>query len=68
MKWLLDLPLRRIGMTQRLAEEMSRFIERGLTGYDSAYAALASLNRGRWLTFDAKATALLGNQSWIAAP
>lgn len=68
MRWLLNLPLRRIGLTRRLSKEMFRFVEQGLTGYDSAYAALATLNRGKWLTFDTKASALLGEPKWVVHP
>lgn len=68
MRWLLNLPLRRMSMTQQVAEEMARFAALGLTAYDSAYAALASLHQGRWLTFDSKASAVLGNPGWVVQP
>ena len=68
MHWLLNLPLQRMTLTQPLAEEMARFVDRGLTGCDAAYAALATLNRGTWLTFDKKASRLLGAPKWVAHP
>lgn len=42
-------------MTEDLAAEADRFVARGLTGYDSCYAALASNLKGCWLTYDRKA-------------
>lgn len=68
MRWLTDLPLQRVGLTQRLAVEMARFSKFGLTGYDSAYAALATLHHATWLTFDDRARSLLNAPKWIAAP
>jgi predicted nucleic acid-binding protein len=38
-----------------LAHQASAFIEKGLTGYDACYAALAKELGGVWLTFDEKA-------------
>ncbi len=68
MQWLLNLPLRRMSMTQQLSEEMARFTAAGLTGYDSAYAALAALHQAQWLTFDIKAGAALGHPPWVVQP
>jgi len=42
-------------MTERLADQAVQFIKKGLTGYDSCYAALAREIKGVWLTFDQKA-------------
>lgn len=68
MRWLLNLPLRRMPMTAALAEAMREFTSKGLTGYDAAYAALARAHDGRWLTFDHRAAAVLGEPDWIVAP
>lgn len=68
MRWLLNLPLRRMPMTAALAEGMRDFTIRGLTGYDAAYAALARAHQGLWLTFDRKAAAALGQPDWIVTP
>ena len=45
----------RYPMTPDLAEKAADFVKMGLTGYDAAYAALARMNDGLWLTFDQKA-------------
>lgn len=42
-------------MTESLAQKASRFVQKGLTGYDACYAALAKDLKGIWLTFDKKA-------------
>ena len=42
-------------MTKDLATNAGLFTEKGLTGYDAAYAALAKEVNGIWLTFDRKA-------------
>ena len=42
-------------MTDDLAVRASRFVKKGLTGYDACYAALALDLKGYWLTFDKKA-------------
>lgn len=42
-------------MTESLALQAEPFLLRGLTGYDSCYAALARELNGFWLTYDAKA-------------
>ncbi len=39
-------------MTENLANRAIVYIEKGLTGYDACYAALASELKGKWLTFD----------------
>ncbi|MCC6357008.1 MAG: type II toxin-antitoxin system VapC family toxin [Verrucomicrobiae bacterium] len=68
MRWLLNLPLRRMPMTVALAEGMREFTALGLTGCDAAYAALARAHGGRWLTFDRRAATLLGAPDWVVAP
>ena len=52
---LLNNGIFRQPMTEGLAVHASRFVKRGLTGYDATYAALAVELKGRWLTFDQKA-------------
>lgn len=42
-------------MTERLAAGADHFVQKGLTGYDACYAALARDLNGTWLTFDEKA-------------
>lgn len=42
-------------MTDALARQAVGFINKKLTGYDAAYAALAKEMNGQWLTFDQKA-------------
>jgi predicted nucleic acid-binding protein len=42
-------------MTAELARRGHSFVEKGLTGYDAVYAALARELGGLWLTYDAKA-------------
>jgi predicted nucleic acid-binding protein len=49
-------------MTESLATQASRFVKKGLTGYDACYAALASEMKGRWLTFDRKAHGVLAGE------
>jgi len=49
-------------MTESLATQASRFVRKGLTGYDACYAALASEMKGRWLTFDRKAHGVLSRE------
>jgi predicted nucleic acid-binding protein len=65
MRWLANLPLRRTALTREIVDEMMPFIEIGLTGYDAAYAALAKLTSSRWISYDEKARAKLGNPIWI---
>ena len=52
---ILNSGILRQPMTENLATRASRFVEKGLTGYDACYAALAKEIRGTWLTFDQKA-------------
>lgn len=52
---ILNSGILRQPMTESLATRASRFVEKGLTGYDACYAALAKEIRGTWLTFDQKA-------------
>jgi predicted nucleic acid-binding protein len=47
--------LLRYPMTESLATHAVAFTEKGLTGYDACYAALARELNGTWLTFDQKA-------------
>ena len=49
-------------MTKSLATGASRFVRKGLTGYDACYAALASEMKGKWLTFDRQAHAILSGE------
>jgi predicted nucleic acid-binding protein len=49
---VLQSGLLRYPMTGKIADGASAFIERGLTGYDACYAALAGEIKGKWLTFD----------------
>jgi predicted nucleic acid-binding protein len=65
MRWLADLPLRRVPLTPALADAMAPLVAKGLSGYDAAYAALAKLTKSRWLTFDTRARKKLGNPAWI---
>jgi predicted nucleic acid-binding protein len=46
-------------MTDGLAVKANRFVKKGLTGYDSCYAALALDLKGCWLTYDKKAHQLI---------
>jgi predicted nucleic acid-binding protein len=68
MRWLLNLPLKRIPMSADLALKMVEFTGLGLTAYDAAYAALASIYQGKWLTFDRRAKTVLNNPDWIQVP
>ena len=52
---VLNCGILRYPMTEGLAQQASAFIEKGLTGYDACYAALAKELKGVWLTFDEKA-------------
>ena len=54
------LPMLRSGilrypMTDGIARRGARFVEAGLTGYDSIYVALAEELGALWLTFDTRA-------------
>jgi len=63
---LLEGGILRYPMTRELAGAARKFLHLGLTGYDSSYAALATLVKGTWLTFDSKAHRRLArtNLSW----
>ena len=52
---ILNSGILRQPMTESLATRASRYVERGLTGYDACYAGLAKEISGTWLTFDQKA-------------
>jgi len=49
----------RYPMTEGLVRQASVFVNKGLTGYDACYAALAKELKGIWLTFDDKAHKLI---------
>lgn len=52
---LINSPLPRTTLTVELAKGLRRFQSMGLSGYDSAYVALAELVGGVWITADTKA-------------
>ena len=56
---ILNCGILRYPMTEGLALKAAAFLEKGLTGYDACYAALAKELKGRWLTFDEKAHQLI---------
>lgn len=56
---VLNCGILRCPMTESLALQASVFINKGLTGYDACYAALAKELKGMWLTFDYKAHQLI---------
>jgi len=56
---ILNCGILRYPMTEGLALQASAFLNKGLTGYDACYAALAKELKGRWLTFDEKAHQLI---------
>lgn len=56
---VLNCGIFRYPMTDSLALQASAFINKGLTGYDACYAALAKELEGSWLTFDDKAHQLI---------
>lgn len=56
---VLQCGMLRYPMTESLARQASIFVDRGLTGYDACYAALAKELKGVWLTFDNKAHKLI---------
>lgn len=45
----------RYPMTESLVLKATDFVNKGLTGYDASYAALARELKGMWLTFDDRA-------------
>lgn len=55
----LNLGVYRFSMTTELLKELGTFQDLGLSGYDAAYVGLAKITKGRWLTFDRKAHALI---------
>jgi predicted nucleic acid-binding protein len=68
LPWLLDLPLHRVILNAELGAIMQEYTNRGLSGYDAAYVALAVQNEGRWITFDQRARSILGQPEWIINP
>lgn len=56
---VLNCGILRYPMTENLVLQASVFIDKGLTGYDACYAALAKELKGMWLTFDDKAHQLI---------
>ena len=52
---LLNGGLFRQPMSETMAVQAARYVNKGLTGYDACYAALAKELKGIWLTFDEKA-------------
>lgn len=56
---VLNCGIFRYPMTERLALKASAFIDKGLSGYDACYAALAKELKGVWLTFDDRAHELI---------
>jgi len=60
---ILDGGIFRQPMTKGLATRAHQFVEKGLTGYDACYAALASELKGTWLTFDRQAHGILSGQA-----
>lgn len=58
---VLNCGILRYPMTEGLALKASVFVEKGLTGYDACYVALAKELKGIWLTFDNKAHQLIKN-------
>jgi predicted nucleic acid-binding protein len=65
MRWLMNLPLRRVPLTPALVDAMAPLLRVGLTGHDAAYAALAQTTRSKWLTYDARVASKLGRPSWL---
>ena len=57
---VLDGGVYRAPLTTALARLAEGFVQRGLTGYDACYAALARDLGGAWLTFDRKAAGRVG--------
>jgi len=60
---ILQSGILRYPMTEELSIKASEFVDAGLTGYDSCYAALALSLNGMWLTFDSKAHRLIKSKS-----
>ncbi len=55
------LGIQRFSMTPSLLSELGRFVRLGLSGHDAAYAALARLLQGRWITCDERAHSLIAD-------
>ena len=55
LKQVSVLGIQRFAMTPGLLTEMLGLQRLGLSGYDAAYAGLAKLLEGQWITFDRKA-------------
>lgn len=53
----------RYPMTPNISMRAERFVLRGLTGYDSVYAALAEELEGKWLTLDKKAHGMIEDEN-----
>jgi predicted nucleic acid-binding protein len=56
---VINLGVHRFAMTPEVAAGVRRFQALGLSGYDSAYVALAEITKGVWLTYDKKAAKLV---------
>ena len=59
LETVIDLGIVRFNMTRELLRGIGRFQRIGLSGYDSAYVALAEQLEGQWITFDGQAHKLL---------
>ncbi len=60
MDGLIRLGIYRYNMDLELAQETAALAEKyKLTGYDASYVALATLLKGKWITFDHKASVRL---------
>jgi len=58
---IVNSPMRRFSMTAELVSGIAHFQAKGLSGYDSAYLALAKSVKGRWITADVKAHRKVGD-------
>ena len=58
---LCQLGIVRITFSPELAQGIRKFQQLGLSGYDGAYAALAELLGGEWITADKKAQAKIAH-------
>jgi predicted nucleic acid-binding protein len=65
---LMSVPVTRVPFGEATAMAMADLVGRGLQGYDAAYAALARQHDAVWLTFDQRASRVLGNPAWIVSP
>ena len=68
VSWLRNLPLKHVVFHNLPTTRMQYFAAQGLSGYDSAYAALADELNIPWVTFDMKASHILGQPNWIHTP